>query len=447
MRGKIFNLSSEAFWVFVGQVGAAMAGLLGIKILTRLLPAAEFGRLILANTIITFITMNFFNPFNQGVLRFWAISKERGQISIFFDLCKQFTNYILASGIIFIAMFFFLTKFKNTSWEFIIAIPLLVGIITGATGLKIAIFTAMRRRIIVAIFNVVIFLLRPLLAAMFIILVYPNANVAMFGYLLSAIIIFLTVTLLYSRISSSFIIANSSHKERSFASRDLKKEILSYSWPLFVWGIFGWIYMVCDRWALKTFFDNETVGLFAVVSQLAIWPLFFCSSFLTSLFTPIAFHRAGDLKKSHLLRSAVKILILMVVVYIAFALVLIILFSFFHESIVIFFSSTNFIKYSFLLPELVLAWALFFLGQALTTFGLLFGRPHEYIIPRAVSSVVAGVSVFYFASKFGPKGVVHGLTLSGIVYVFWCFFVTLKLISAPLKGIGDKIAEEISNEI
>ena len=62
---KLFKLTPEAIWVFVGQAGTAAAGLFGIKLLTHVLSPDEFGRLALANTIVALIGTNIFGPLDR----------------------------------------------------------------------------------------------------------------------------------------------------------------------------------------------------------------------------------------------------------------------------------------------------------------------------------------------------------------------------------------------
>jgi len=66
-------------WVFAGQVGVAIGGLAGVKIMTYLLSPNEFGRFSIANTIILLFGSNIFGPLGQGLMRYWSISQHRGQ--------------------------------------------------------------------------------------------------------------------------------------------------------------------------------------------------------------------------------------------------------------------------------------------------------------------------------------------------------------------------------
>jgi O-antigen/teichoic acid export membrane protein len=91
---KLRDLSPEALWVLVGQGGTAVAGLFGVKVLTNVLGPNEFGMLALANTIVALISTNFlFGPLGQGFLRFWSISREKGDLGAFYAVSNRYGLY------------------------------------------------------------------------------------------------------------------------------------------------------------------------------------------------------------------------------------------------------------------------------------------------------------------------------------------------------------------
>jgi len=186
--------------------------------------------------------------------------------------------------------------------------------------------------------------------------------------------------------------------------------------------------MSCDKWSLQTFYGSEVVGAFAVISLLGTYPLVFGSGFLANLFTPIAFQRGGDLSQNHKIASANKILMAMTGIYVIGAVILIIFFAVFHRSAVLLFSNESFVRYSYLLPWLTIAWAFFFLGQMFCTFGMLANQPRRYLMPKLLSSIVALSSTFYLSFRIGPVGVVWGLLLAGFIYALWCGIIVLTLV-------------------
>ena len=215
----------------------------------------------------------------------------------------------------------------------------------------------------------------------------------------------------------------------------MSKQILNYSLPFFIWGIFGWAHASCDRWALQAFYGPQTVGVFAVVSQLAFYPLSFGAGFLAALFSPIAFQKAGDLTRTEAINSSKKIFLAVAGIYIALATVLISVFAMFHYQLVLLVSNIRFAKFSYLLPGLTFAWALYFIGQTLTAFGALLNRPGIYILPKALSAVVAVAAVFRLVPKMGPAGVVWGFGIGNFIYVLTCGLSTLRAINpAPSRA-------------
>lgn len=416
-----FNLLiPEAAWVFVDNILMALVGLLGIKLLTYALVPSEFGKLMLSNTIVTLVSVNLFGPFGQGLTRFWAISKARGNLSGFYAFSGYFAKYasltlvliLLASGVILCAI----QKYNSAV---LVVFSLAIGIVAGRNNLRMGIFTAARRRRLAALLNISSSLLGPLFAVVLVLLIASNVKNALAGYLLAGIVILLLIERFYSGMVLKTAGSNSKKK--------LAKEIFVYALPFFIWGIFSWIHTSSDRWALQTFYGPEAVGAFAVVSQLAFYPLSFSSGFLGTLFVPIAFQKAGDIKQPQSIMSANKILLAMTCLYILLAVILICFFAVFHRPLTLLISSARFVKFSYLLPGLTFAWALFFLGQLLTSFGMLLNRPQLYILPKALSGIAAGITTFYLCSRMGPEGVVWGLAIAGIVYSGFCIFIFFKL--------------------
>lgn len=421
------RLQKEVAWIVIGQAGTAIAGILGIKLLTNVLGPSEFGKLSLANTILALISTNLlFGPLGQGLMRFWSISREQGDLGAFYAVLNRYGRYAIGvSVVVGSALVAIVISIKGKDWGTLLAISMAAGIAWGWLGLRISVFTAARQRKRVAVLNIGNAFLKPIVAASLVLLVAVSASWAMVGYLAATLGIVLLAERFHREIISD---TPSSLMIAKHSVSGIGKNILSYSWPFAVWGIFGWVYMSCDRWALQAFHGAEVVGAFVVVSQLAIFPLAFGSGFLTNLFTPIAFQRAGVLANRQNIVSANKLLGAMMGIYILGALILILLFSMFHYPLLLLISNVQFAKFSSLLPWLTAAWALFYLGQVLSTFGMLANRLKSYVAPRLVSAIVAGSSTFYLSAKIGPAGVAWGLAAAGLIYAAWCFVIAVSLV-------------------
>lgn len=412
-------------WIFAEQVGTAIAGLFGVKLLTNILGPSEFGIFILANTVVVLVSVNFlFGPLGLGLMRFWSISQSRGDLGAFYAVSRMLEKYVIIISIIVATVLVIISvNIKGRNWGILMAFSMMAGITSGCLVLRLFVFTAARKRKWVSLLNIGKAVLKPLIAAGFILLINKNATWAMVGYLVATFIIMLLAEHFYNCIVSNTIYSTLT-KNNNLSS--IKKDIISFSWPFAMWGIFNWIYVSCDKWALQAYHGVEVVGAFSVVSQLAIYSLVYSYNFLNNLFVPIAFQRAGDLNNNQNIISANKILVIMTIIYILGTIILILLFSVFHYPLVLLISNIQFADLSFLLPWLTFAWSLFYIGQILSNFGMLANQPQVYIMPKIVSAIVAGICTFYLSNKIGSTGVVYGLIIAGIIYSLWCGIIAVE---------------------
>ncbi|MBL7211878.1 MAG: lipopolysaccharide biosynthesis protein [Desulfobacteraceae bacterium] len=433
---QILRLRSEALWVFVGQLGTALGVLLGVKILTHFLDPLEFGRLALANTVVILVGTNLFGPLGQGFMRYWSISQDRGNVQEFAVISNRYARFLIFVVLGVSLILFVLSAFTGwLDWLVLITISLIVGAFTGYFGLRLSVFLAARKRKIVALVNTGTAFLKPFIATVFVVFLVSSADCVMWGYLVSTVVIMYIVEHLYRNNLKDALQASPPMRNPEAGSSNLGREVLTFSWPFCVWGIFGWIHQSCDRWSLQAFHGSDVVGAFSVIALLAVYPLIFASGLLSNLFMPIAYERAGELYSLNAIKSASRLLFVMTGSYVFGALVLIVLFGIFHRVLVVLISNTNYVKFSYLLPALTISWAFFYLGEMLAGFGFLANRPKLYILPKLTSGTIAAISTFYLSSRIGPTGVVWGLGISGFIYAVWCAIIAFRLSSSMSKNI------------
>lgn len=415
------HIQKEAAWIIVGQAGTAVAGILGIKLLTNVLGPAEFGKLALANTLIALISTNFlFGPLGAGIMRFWAISKSKGSLKEFYAASKQLKQQTIAISIVVsIALTVIVAFFKGMEWAALFAVSTAAGIFTGWLGLRMAVFTAARKRPLAACLNIGNAFSRPVIAAGLVLLISVSAFWAMAGYLVAAILLVVVAEWFYVN-----IVSGTSDK---ITASDIKKDIISFSWPFVIFASFSWVHLSCDKWALQSFHGPEIVGAFAVVSQLAVYPLVFGSGFLSTLIVPVAYERAGDLTQYQKVMSAYRFLAFIAIAYISGLVLLMWFFFIFHHKLILLISNIKFAEFSFLLPWITGAWGLFYLGQVLSNFGMLANKTSVYIAPKIAAAIIAAISTFYLSGRHGVVGVAWGIALAGFIYAFWCVVVAIKL--------------------
>ena len=315
---------------------------------------------------------------------------------------------------------------KDMEWAALLAVSAAVGIFGGWLCLRVSVFTAARKRSLVSSLNIGNAFSRPVIAACLVLLISVSAFWAMVGYLVAALLLLLLAERFYqNNVSDTSVPVSISNNS---VPTDIKKDIISFSWPFAVWGSFGWVHMSCDKWALQSFHGPEIVGAFVVVSQLAVYPLMLGSGFLSTLIVPVAYQRAGDLIQCQKVMSAYKLLAFIAAAHVLGLLLLMWLYFMFHHNLVLLISNIQFAEFSFLLPWVTGVWGLFYLGQVLSNFGMVANKSQAYIAPKIAAAIIAGISTFYFSAKYGVTGVVWGLALAGFVYAFWCFVIAVRLV-------------------
>lgn len=443
IKRTIRNYSYESFWVAFDQIGTAIASLLSIKIITSLLDPYEFGYIALANTIIFLLSSSIYGPIGQSFMRFWSIAKERQELKSFYRLLNRSLNITLVisflAGAIISGSLFILCNLK---WAVLITISILLAVCSGWTSVRTSILTAARKRKTVSLIHVAGIFLRPLIAAILIMKLGNNANIAMLGFLLAAVSIFLFTEKIFQQFVSSDLFLESQSESTIGIPSNLLKNILSMAGSFFMWSMFSWIKSSADRWALQSFYGPETVGIFNVVLQLANYTIIMMSGFLTTLFNPIAFQRAKGMDNPASVENARKLMTRMFFIYGLGAVMLVVIFAFLHHPLVLIISNEKYAGFSFFLPELTFGLALYQLGEMLGSAGVLFNRLQVFLIPKIATSLITALAMVLFSKWFGPSGVVWATILAGMLYVPWCIIVTVRLSTNVL----DQVTSNGDNE-
>lgn len=423
-----FRFSTEARWVFIGHAGTALGGIAGIKLLTGVLDPMEFGRLSLAQTLILLVSANLFGPLGQGFMRYWSVARERNLIPAFDYLCRRFSFILLlcASGFA-ILLFWPIHRIWGLGWSMLVTLSIPVGALTGWAAIRISVLMAARKREAVALFNTVVAFSKPLLGAAAAAFVFSSASAVLVAYLLVLLASAAWANRILRGVLAEYTDAPPPRRQKDASSRGLKREVLSFSFPFFAWSVFNWLHQYCDRWALQSFQGSDVVGAFSVISFLAVYPLVFGSGFLSTLVLPIAYDRAESPENGEGIKSAQKLLSLTVAGFAGGTLLLVGIFSLCHQWLVHVISNSEYARFSHLLPGLTAAWGAYYMGQMLSGFGLLWNRPALYILPKAVSGLLAAAATFGLAAVRGPVGVVWGIGLAGTVYCLWLLRIAWRL--------------------
>lgn len=428
MKYNLLRIGSEALWVFGGQVGVALGGLVSVKILTHLLNPYEFGRFSIANTVILLIGVNLFGPLGQGVMRYWAIADNQRSFAEYISVSRKYIIYLFSlSLLISIVTVLLLYLSQKQEWVGIIGFALICGAFTGWLGTRLSILIADRKRKQVSVINVMTAFGKPIAAGVLILLIAHQADIAIFGFLIVCCASAFAAEYVFKTVAGNRKLLLS--QTGVHIDKNLQKSLLHFSMPFFVWSFFAWAHQSCDRWALLTFEGADSVGAYSVISLLAYYPLVFASGFLSNFLIPIAYQRAGALQNNRDISAANRVLLAMGILYATGAGLLVLVFYLFHRPLVLLVSNQQYAAYSSLLPMLTASWSVYYLGQILSGFGFLANKPNVYILPIVCTGVLAVMTTFFLGYEFGIVGIIWALGITGCLYAGWCLMIAKRLMT------------------
>jgi O-antigen/teichoic acid export membrane protein len=250
-----------------------------------------------------------------------------------------------------------------------------------------------------------------------------SSTVAMLGYALSMLIV-LTLQLLFFR--HSLLSVESADRTETITDHQWRTRILTYSWPFATWGIFTWVQLSSDRWALQVFASTQDVGLYAVLYQMGYYPTIILVGLTVQLVSPMLFQRAGDasdlsrMREVHIINRRLTVgalLLTAIAVLCAFAL---------HRLIFDWLVAPDYRAVSWLMPGMVLASGLFACGQVAAISLLSDTETRILIAPKIATALVGILLNIVGAALWGIVGVVFAGVVTAVMYLVWIWFLTFR---------------------
>ena len=100
--GRLLRLGRESFWIALGQTAAVIGSVVGIRVLTQVLPPTVYGELALGMTLATLALYIVFNPLSNACLRFYAPAHEALELKEYFlairKILSQSTVVLICLG-------------------------------------------------------------------------------------------------------------------------------------------------------------------------------------------------------------------------------------------------------------------------------------------------------------------------------------------------------------
>jgi O-antigen/teichoic acid export membrane protein len=256
------RLFKESFWIALGQEMAMLGLLVGVRLLTELLDPAAYGELALGLTVASLVNQIVFGPLGGGIIRIYAPAVEQGGFGSYLTAVRQLvcSATVIIALIALIAVVCLLVT-GRTEWIAIAVAALIFATINGYNSILSGIQNAARQRSIVGLHQGFETWARFLVAAGFMLWLGVTSTVAIAGYAVAALMVLGSQYVFFRKIKLRDI--SVSDNERIW-----REQIWKFSWPISIFGIFTWMQLVSDRWALEFFSTTQEVGLDAVLFQI-----------------------------------------------------------------------------------------------------------------------------------------------------------------------------------
>jgi len=415
---RLLKAGPELAWVAVGQGTAVLGSLLGVRLLTGVLPPGPYGELALGLTAAMLAQQTLLSPLSGASLRFFAAAVESGRQTAFFramaGLMARATAVLAAGAALLVVS---LAATGRSKWAALAALALLFALLLGYCSALDGFQNAARHRRVVAWHDGIAPWLRFFAAVAFVRILGPASWAAMLGYAAATSLVLASQSAFFaSHVRSRGAVGAPAAGPEV---REWTGRIKAYAWPFMTWGVFSWAQLAAARWALETFATTREVGLYAVLYQLGYFPMSLVSGLLSQLVSPVIFERAGDGSDPARVRDArrfVQGLVLAVLILSGLAAVVALLLHGWVFSLLV---DVRYREVSPLLPWMVLSGGLFAAGQTSTLSVLSGSSARALVAPKIVTAVVGVGLAFGGAAKGALPGVVFAGLAASFVYCVW----------------------------
>lgn len=286
---SIRRLGGEAFWVAFGIGFSTLGTFVGVRLLTAMMAPGEYGKVALAVSVAMGLQYSLGAGMGGSITRFFPIAQQDGAARWYWRAVRRSAwmvavlTALLGAGSL--AAVFAVTGLWRTAvfWSLTIFLGgLLVLNILGAS-----LQTGARNRKTVSLHQCLLDWGR-FLAAFCWLAVWSGGALAV----LAAFVVMGALTAASQWFWVDRLLLR--NRPAQDAGIDRMDDFFRYLQPMVLAGLFFWIQMFSDRWALQLFCSIEQVGFYFAVYQISYSPMVYLSAFLFNFSGPVLFGRAGD---------------------------------------------------------------------------------------------------------------------------------------------------------
>jgi O-antigen/teichoic acid export membrane protein len=422
---------AELAWLVFGQFVTLLLSFVSIKYITSI-GTKNYGIFVLLTSITSICYAVYFNPYEQGYVRFlFENSASRSQRKLFL---RKFLKgilkgagiaFILFTGIVVLARLFFQeAEYFSLAAIIVIILPIANQPITGMLN-------ALRLRKTIAILQIAE---KALQVIIFIVLVsIAKLTLTRVFWAISAAFSVLLIARLF--VIRRYCVDSESEPEKiqgkiqDVLPPNLDSQIFAFMLPFIIWGIFGGLQANGERWIVESLLPTSDVGRYGLAFSLISSTAVVSYNILSQFFLPIiyeTFSSKHEGRKAYGGRLIVVFRWIIVLVFFGFAC----LFGLIGDTVIGLVSTKDFAVGGMFLFMLTMGIGFFYIAQVETTIGLSLCKTNIYLVPKIAASLSS--ILLYFVGCFfgGLKGTAIAVVFVNLGYLIWIISVNRKFLAS-----------------
>jgi O-antigen/teichoic acid export membrane protein len=418
-RERFRRLSKEGLWIVLGQAAAVLGGLIGVRLLTELLEPAAYGELALGLTVAALVNQVVLGPLANGVARFYAPAQEQRDLGGYLRAARALVSAAtMAIFLLALAALAGLVIAGRAQWLAITGAALAFAALSGYNAILNGIQNAARQRAIVALHQGIEPWARFLVAAGLLLWLGASSTVAMIGHAIAVLFVLGSQYVFYRRtLDATAPVEN---------QKIWQRQICRYSWPISVFGIFTWLQLASDRWALELFSTTREVGTFSALLQLGYYPMAMASTMAMQFLAPIFYQRAGDASDSGRTAAVSRLSWKLTALALGATGAVFLLALLFHRQIFSLLVAREYAHVSGLLPWMLLAGGIFAAGQSIALNLMSQMRTQAMMVAKIVTAILGTALNLAGAYWLGTAGIVIAAVLFSVLYFAWMALLSVR---------------------
>ena len=392
---RFLKFLSVGGWIALGQGGAALGQLVGVRLMTEVVPPDVFGSAMLCLGFSALLLTTCTNPVLQALQSFYPEAALGAKL----PALRAAGVALQRNGILFGTVLTAIVGgasvlWMDQSWLAIVSLVALL-VLDCLRSFELALFNAARRHRAYGLWQVADAWARPG-ATLALVAVYgASVEMVLAGYFLGALLCAIGALALARREGTLAPVEPDASSVLQF-----RKKLVRYLVPLLPLGIIGWTTGLADRYLIAGLLDVASAGIYAAVYGVVSRPMLMASAVVEMAVRPIYYERLAAGNHAEAKRLILGWLTLVLVV----CSVILGIVGFFHAELAALFLGPAYRAGSSLMPWIAAGYALLALSHVFTRICYAYRRTRSVLAIEAIGAVASIVVAVPMIFAFGMRG-------------------------------------------